>query len=119
MGTLAGSGLLHLMPHTYGMTIEAMGDWIFVYKASTIFGGAYLFLCLERLLKTLSDKRTAALRKKQQKQEKHDLPPAVHNSNNNSTNTNGGAGAVDLKVAKDNEHGHGHSHHGLEVRKGG
>lgn len=57
VGTLSGSGLLHLMPHTYGMTYESMGNnYDFLFKASAIFGGAYLFFVTERILKSISER---------------------------------------------------------------
>merc|ERR1719204_1096144 len=96
VGTLAGSGLLHLMPHAYGMDYEKFGEsWVFLYKAATIFAGSYLFFCLERLLKTLSDKRTDFVNKKQAKLQN----VTVDAVGNNCDNTNMSNGAVNTKQA--------------------
>jgi len=50
VGTLSGSGLLHLMPHAFGMNPEDLG-FGYLHRASTIFGGIYLFFVTERLLR--------------------------------------------------------------------
>lgn len=50
VGTLSGSGLLHLMPHAFGMGPEKLGLG-YLYRASTIFFGIYLFFIVERILR--------------------------------------------------------------------
>ena len=101
VGTLAGSGLLHLMPHTYDMTYETYGSWGFLFKASAIFAGSYLFLCLERLLKTLSENRTKKRRLKESK--KMPIVSVINEgvgNNNNNGGVNGAVnGGVDFKKA--------------------
>ena len=42
VGTLSGGGVLHLMPHTFGMDQTEEGNE-FIFRASTILGGVYLF----------------------------------------------------------------------------
>ena len=42
VGTLSGGGILHLMPHTFGMNETEEGNE-FIFRASTILGGIYLF----------------------------------------------------------------------------
>lgn len=52
-GTLAGGGVLHLMPASLDLA-ERQPDHKYVYRAAMILGGAYLFYWVERLLRDIS-----------------------------------------------------------------
>jgi len=69
VGTLSGSGLLHLMPHAFGMTPEDMGLG-YLHRASMIFGGIYLFFVTERLLRSVESwrKKRRDSRRRRQRQ---------------------------------------------------
>lgn len=58
VGTLTGSSLLFLIPECFGLTHEDSpykDDYI--WKATTIIGGIYLFFLTERILQSIMDKR--------------------------------------------------------------
>jgi len=68
VGTLSGSGLLHLMPHAFGMKPEEIGLG-YLHRASTIFGGIYLFFITERVLRSVESWRRK--RRDSQRRKRH------------------------------------------------
>ena len=52
-GTLAGGGVLHLMPASLDMQTR-QPDHAYIYRAAMILGGAYLFYWVERILRDVS-----------------------------------------------------------------
>ncbi|XP_048728095.1 metal cation symporter ZIP14-like isoform X3 [Ostrea edulis] len=57
VGSLAGSGLLVLIPEAFGFLQDPEGDHSYLWKAVTIAGGVYLFFMIERILKIILDVR--------------------------------------------------------------
>ncbi|XP_048728093.1 metal cation symporter ZIP14-like isoform X2 [Ostrea edulis] len=64
VGSLAGSGLLVLIPEAFGFLQDPEGDHSYLWKAVTIAGGVYLFFMIERILKIILDVRKRKPRKK-------------------------------------------------------
>lgn len=51
VGSLAGSGLLVLIPEAFGFLQDPAGNHDYLWKALTVGGGVYLFFLIERILK--------------------------------------------------------------------
>ncbi|KAK7098276.1 metal cation symporter ZIP14-like isoform X2 [Littorina saxatilis] len=64
VGTLVGSGLLVLIPEA--LELNHGDDLKFVWKTTTVFGGIYLFFCLERVMRMINDKREMTREMKRQ-----------------------------------------------------
>ena len=81
VGSLAASGLLVLIPEAYGLmyTEDHEISDIYVWKASTIAGGIYLFFLIERFLKII-------LKIKQPNEEEHQYPSIKRNTPVNVSN---------------------------------
>lgn len=59
IGSLAGSGLLHLIPQAYGITEDEKysGNHAYVWKSLTIMFGIYLFYLVEKFMKLMIQRR--------------------------------------------------------------
>ncbi|XP_062567238.1 metal cation symporter ZIP8-like isoform X2 [Saccostrea cucullata] len=55
VGSLAGSGMLVLIPEAFGFLQDPDGNHDYLWKAVTVAGGVYLFFLIERILKILLD----------------------------------------------------------------
>ncbi|XP_078333972.1 metal cation symporter ZIP8-like isoform X2 [Crassostrea virginica] len=53
VGSLAGSGLLVLIPEAFGFLQDPSGNHDYLWKAATVAGGVYLFFLIERILKII------------------------------------------------------------------
>lgn len=62
VGTLVGSGLLFLIPEAFGIVHD--NDNGYIWKASTIMGGVYLFYLTERIMRMINDRRENTQAKK-------------------------------------------------------
>lgn len=51
VGVLSGSGIFHLIPHTFGFGLD--GDMSYLWKCLVIAGGIYLFFFLEYVMKMI------------------------------------------------------------------
>jgi len=49
VGVLGGSGLFHLLPHTFGLGSDE--DHSYLWKCSTVVGGVYFFFITENIMK--------------------------------------------------------------------
>ncbi|XP_055957560.1 metal cation symporter ZIP14 isoform X2 [Patella vulgata] len=63
VGSLAGSGLLFLIPEAFGLAAE--GDTSYILKSTTVIGGIYLFYLTERIMKMLMQWRESKKRSKE------------------------------------------------------
>jgi hypothetical protein len=59
VGSLAGSGFLHLIPQAYGITddISYSMHHMYVWKGLTMMFGVYLFYLVEKIMKIMIYKR--------------------------------------------------------------
>ncbi|CAG5133672.1 unnamed protein product [Candidula unifasciata] len=62
VGTLAGSGLLFLIPEAFLLTED--GDKDYLWKATTIMGGIYLFYMTEKIMRMINERRENTSMKK-------------------------------------------------------
>jgi len=85
VGTLVGSSLLFLIPEAFRLTHD--GDMGYIWKASTIMGGVYLFYLIEKLLRFINFHReNTSLKKRQDEEATKDItvPSFQRNPVNNS-----------------------------------
>ncbi|XP_005111604.1 metal cation symporter ZIP8 [Aplysia californica] len=64
VGTLAGSGLLFLIPEAFALVHD--DDRSYLWKASTVMGGIYLFYIIERSMRLINNRRENTNLKKRQ-----------------------------------------------------
>jgi zinc transporter ZupT len=59
VGSLAGSGFLHLIPQAFGISddIKYSKDHGYIWKGLVIMGGVYLFFVVEKFLKIMLAKK--------------------------------------------------------------